>query len=121
MVYTERDDERDEAPARAAKPHPLCALLRQLRTAAGLSLAQVEQEYGISAVVLGAYERGDRIPPLPKLERVLTCFGYRLDAVPIDSTAIRLKPDVVADLRAIANQLERTDDVPALPAPAHRV
>lgn len=81
-------------------------MLRELRAAAGISLAQFEARHGIPAVVVGAYERGDRIPPLPKLEAILARFGYRIIAVPADAAAVRRPLDVVADLRAIADQLE---------------
>ena len=104
---------------RATRPepdlvHPLCAMLRELRTAARLSLAQFEQRYGIPAVVVGAYERGDRIPPLNKLETILGCFGYKLVAVPTSADAVRLPLDIVTDLRAIADQLERGQALPDL-------
>ncbi len=88
--------------------HPLCAMIRQLRQTARMSLSQFEERHGIPAVVVGAYERGDRIPPLHKLEGILRCFGYTLVAVPSDADAIRLPGDMVAELRAIANQLEAT-------------
>ncbi len=88
--------------------HPLCALIRELRQTAGLSLAQFEERHGIPGVVVGAYERGDRIPPLHKLENILDCFGYKLIAVPAGSEAVRRPTDMVAELRAIANQLEST-------------
>lgn len=95
--------------------HPLCVKLRELRRAANLSLTQFEARTGIPAVVVGAYERGDRIPPLPKLEQILAYYGYRLDVVSADEAAVRPTTDVIGELRAIANQLEATHAVPALP------
>jgi transcriptional regulator with XRE-family HTH domain len=89
-----------------AEPHPLCVMLRDLRKAAGLSLARMEHKFGIKAVVVGAYERGDREPPLRKLDQILALYGYRLAAVPVSSDAVRISTDMVADLRAIADQLE---------------
>ncbi len=86
--------------------HPLCRLLRELRRQAGLSLGQVEARYGMSAVVIGAYERGDREPPARKLEAAFAIYGYKLTAVPISDRAVQLAPDMVSSLRAIAAQLE---------------
>lgn len=95
-----------EAKYRGREPHRICVLLRQLRAAAGLSLAQIEERHGLPAVVVGAYERGDRIPPLHKLDKLLACYGYRLEAIPVDERATRLPEDMVSSLRAIADQLE---------------
>jgi transcriptional regulator with XRE-family HTH domain len=86
--------------------HPLCRMLRQLRLAAGLSLADFEGRFGHPAVVLGAYERGDRVPPLHKMDIILECYGWRLQAVPRGQEFIRLPEDIVGELRAIADQLE---------------
>ncbi len=102
-------EQHDEEPtwyANRRKPHPLCVMARELRQANGMSLAQFEAKTGFPAVVLGAYERGDRVPPLSKLEVIFRAFGYALTAVPIGTNAVRLPVDVVADLRAIADQLE---------------
>ncbi len=95
----------DYSPA-STEPHVLCQQIRDLRRAAKLSLAQFEARSGIPAVVVGAYERGDRTPPLSKLDAIFGVFGYRLTAIPVDANATRLSSDMVADLRAIADQLE---------------
>lgn len=92
--------------------HPLCRLVRDLRAAARMSLAQFEAKFELPAVVVAAYERGDRIPPLTKIDYILRCFGYKLVAVPIDHRAIRLPGDMAAELRAIADQLAVFDDTP---------
>jgi len=92
------------------KPHTLCTLLRQLRLAAGLSLTQFQERYGIPAVVVGAYERGDRVPPLAKLDSIFRCYGYELIAVPVDTNAVQRIPDMVTTLRVIANQLENAEN-----------
>jgi transcriptional regulator with XRE-family HTH domain len=94
---------------KTATPHPICRLLRDLRIAAHLSLQDIEEKFDFSGVVLGAYERGDRVPPLTKLEKVLGFYGYHLQAVPMGQEFVRLSGDVVADLRAIAHQLEESD------------
>jgi transcriptional regulator with XRE-family HTH domain len=102
-------------------PHPICVMLRRLRTAAGLSLTKVQEEYGITAVVLGSYERGDRVPSLHRADAALRVYGYRLAAVPIDDeVAQRMPEDMVASLRTIANSLERALDLHEMsdPSPA---
>lgn len=116
MTTTEEDD-------RPALPHPICGLLRELRLAAGMSLGNVETLHGMSAVVVGSYERGNREPPVGKLEKALNIYGYTLRAVPLGAESIRLPSDIVADLRSIADQLESKqlgviDVVPAMSQPA---
>lgn len=103
-MLTEEEYTTADKPAR--DPHPTCAMLRDLRTSAGLTLAQVEKQFGVPAVVHGAYERGDREPPVRKLDAILHHYGYQLAAVPLGTEAVRLSGDVIADLRAIADQLE---------------
>lgn len=90
------------------QPHRLCKLLRELRETAGLSLMRVEERHGISVGTLGSYERGNRLPPLPVLEALLGFYGYRLEAVPANSTAVRRPVDVAAELRRLADQVEAT-------------
>lgn len=87
--------------------HPICKQMRDLRVAAGLSLAQAKEVVGLSDIVLGSYERGDRQPPLVKAESILNGYGYTLAAVPKDFDAVRLPSDMAQDLRAIAAQLEK--------------
>jgi transcriptional regulator with XRE-family HTH domain len=88
------------------EPHPVCRQLRSLRKACGWSLPQAEQHIGVPGMVLGTYERGDRNPPLMKLEEILNSYGYTLAAIPKDFDAVRLTGSMVAELRNIANQLE---------------
>ncbi len=87
-------------------PHPVCRTLRELRKATGLSLNQVQARQGINAIVLGSYERGDRIPPLNKIEEILNAFGYTLKAVPQRADAVRIPADMADELRLIADQLD---------------
>lgn len=117
------ENEYAEFAAAKSEPavHPLCAQIRNLRQAAGMSLSTFETRTGIPAVVVGAYERGDRTPPLSKLEIIYRYFGYQITAVPIGAGAVRMSGDMIADLRAIADQLEAMnvaaeapdDDAPA--------
>lgn len=98
-----------------AKPHPLCAQLRELRLAAGLSLTEAQERYGFNAILVGSYERGDRVPPLPKIDALFRAYGYELVAAPMGSAAVRRSADMVEELRAIAHQLETTArDVPTM-------
>jgi transcriptional regulator with XRE-family HTH domain len=103
--------------------HPICKQMRDLRQAAGLSLHQAEQVVGVPDIVLGSYERGDRQPPLAKAEQILSGYGYTLAAIPKDFAAVRLPSDMAAELRAIANQLDKekkNDDQPALSGASFR-
>ncbi len=115
--YAEHND--DQADRR--QPHPLCLMIRNLRHAAGISLSTFEHRTGIPAVVVGAYERGDRTPPLSKLEAILRAFGYRIVALPDGSEFVRLPGDMITDLRTIADQLEGLHVVSGLPAPTPSV
>lgn len=101
--------------------HPVCKTMRDLRKAAHISLIQAEYRLGISSVVLGSYERGDRNPPLSKVEEILNAFGYTLVAVPMDLDAVRLPMDMATELRSIADQLEQKNVVSRVPQPAAHV
>ena len=90
--------------------HAICKQFRELRQAAGWSLPEAEERLGISGVALGSYERGDRHPPLEKVEKILNAFGYTLQAVPIGFDAVRLPSNMAIELRAIADQLERSNE-----------
>lgn len=95
--------------------HHVCTTMRELRKAVGLSLADIQERYGINAVVLGSYERGDRNPPLHKAEAILRQYGYTLAAVPLSANAVRLTKDMTAELRAIADQLEGKNALSEMP------
>lgn len=104
------DDEYAASPARERTIHPICRTLRDLRKAAGYSLSEFESRFGIAAVAIGSYERGDRVPSINKMDQALRCFGYRLAAVPIaeePATPAKVRTDdmIVAELRAIADQI----------------
>jgi transcriptional regulator with XRE-family HTH domain len=86
--------------------HPVCTKLRELRRAAGVSLTQVQDRFGVNSVLLGSYERGDRNPPLSKIEEILNVYGYTLIAVPVGLDAVRLPGDMATELRIIADQME---------------
>lgn len=54
--------------------------LREVRHARGLSLKQVEDKSGgnFTAVALGTWERGDRLPPLPRIAALADFYGLQL-------------------------------------------
>lgn len=96
------------------KVHSVCKQIKDLRMAAHLSLTQAGEMLGISPIVLGSYERGDRMPSIARVDAILNGYGYRIVAVPVEFDAVRLPSDMAAELRAIADQIEkdkRPDDV----------
>jgi len=93
-------------------PHPICAQIRQLRKAAGLTLADVERRHGVKAIVLASWERGDRHPSIEAVDTVLGYFGLHLAVMPInavDGHHTRTPAEIGAALRGIANQLDPPD------------
>jgi transcriptional regulator with XRE-family HTH domain len=97
--------------------HPVVALLRELREAAGLSLHDVERMYGVKATVVGSYERGNRRPTVEAVQRLLDFYGHDLVTVPRDRAAdgrptVRSATQITTVLRQIADQLE-PDELPA--------
>jgi transcriptional regulator with XRE-family HTH domain len=102
-------------------PHPLCAQLRQLRQAAGMSLMDFEAKYGdqtgANRITLASYERGDRIPPIDKLAAVFAVYGYQLVAEPLDDSEQDTRrtwtaAEAANTLRQIADQLDGGSGVP---------
>lgn len=63
-------------------PDAIPAQLRAERLRLGLTLPGAEDKVGIPGVVIGAYERGDRVPPLDKLRTWSEGLGHHLIAVP---------------------------------------
>jgi transcriptional regulator with XRE-family HTH domain len=98
-------------------PHPIVARLRELRQAAGLSLQQWERIYGLKAVVLGSWERGDRQPALAQVDEVLARHGLELRAVrkgePGEQTYTTA--EMVATLQQLIARLE-SDSHSGIPA-----
>ncbi len=95
-----------------AVPHPICAQIRQLRQASGLTLAQFERRHGVKAIVLASWERGDRHPTLEAVDAVLGYFGLELAIMPagsVNGQHTRTPAEVGAALRGIADQLDPPD------------
>lgn len=55
------------------------SLLRQARTAAGLSQAELAQKAGVTQSVISVYEAGRRQPSVPTLASLIAATGYELD------------------------------------------
>lgn len=60
-------------------PDGLGAALRSLRNRRQLSLEAVATRLGISLSSLAMYERGERMPPLPRLQQLAQFYGVSLD------------------------------------------
>lgn len=55
------------------------SLLRQARTAAGLSQAELAQKAGVTQSVISVYEAGRRQPSVPTLAALIAASGFELD------------------------------------------
>jgi predicted nucleotidyltransferase/DNA-binding XRE family transcriptional regulator len=55
------------------------SLLREARTAAGLSQAELAQKAGVTQSVISVYEAGRRQPSVPTLTTLIAATGYELD------------------------------------------
>lgn len=70
-------------PAVADQIRRVATRLRLLRTLEGLSLRAAEKKSGTPAVVIGAYERSDRVPTLATLFAYLDGMGWTIwDVLP---------------------------------------
>lgn len=95
---------------------PLRRQLIDLRRNTAMSLQTAGARLGVAAVVLGSYERGDRVPTVPILERILAGYGFDLLAAPKGTPAAltQVASDTAGQLRTLADRLDR----PALTAVA---
>ncbi|MCW2673831.1 MAG: transcriptional regulator, family [Frankiales bacterium] len=55
------------------------SLLREARTAAGLSQAELANRAGVTQSVISVYEAGHRQPSIPTLAALIAATGYELD------------------------------------------
>lgn len=62
-------------------PDPIAEQMRAARQRRGWSLRAMAERSGISEVVIGSWERGDRRPSLPQVRRWLAALGHDLIAV----------------------------------------
>lgn len=93
----------------AWRDHPMRSQLRQLRTDAGMSLTKAAKLLPVSAEALGAYERGDRIPPASVLIEVLALYSQELKSGAAGTPAAMkaIADDVAGELREVTERLER--------------
>jgi transcriptional regulator with XRE-family HTH domain len=74
--------------------------LRSVRRQQGLALLAVEEASGreFKASVLGAYERGDRVISVPRLQRLARLFGVPVDQLlPSDGPSLSAKSAVPSE------------------------
>lgn len=83
------------------------ALLRQARTGAGLSQAELAARAGVTQSVISAYESGHRQPALPTLASLIEAAGYDLvtDVHPQPQRLGRLSGPVGRRVRSIRHDL----------------
>jgi DNA-binding XRE family transcriptional regulator len=62
-------------PSRMSEPDPMCYVLRDLRSRAGLTQKQLATELGIAARTIIRWEGGDQTPNLTDLRRLAGRFG----------------------------------------------
>jgi transcriptional regulator with XRE-family HTH domain len=88
----------DDPDGPADRQRAIGARLRRIRHQQGLSLAEVEHRSGgvWKAVVVGAYERGDRAVTVPRLARLAEFYGVPLS-------------DLLAPRRVSADAQDRPD------------
>jgi len=76
-------------------------LIRDARTAASLTQAELAGRAGITQSVISAYEHGRREPSFATLQRLIAAAGYALDA-----SLVRAEPGgLLAAVRASASEL----------------
>ena len=76
-------------------------LIRDARTAASLTQAELARRAGITQSVVSAYEHGRREPSFATLQRLIAAAGYTLDA-----SLVRSEPGgLLAEVRASAAEL----------------
>jgi uncharacterized protein len=85
------------------------ALLREARTEAGLTQAEVARRAGVTQSVISAYESGDREPSLPTLVRLVEATGGELDVQvrPARSKLRRLTGPVGRRVRQQRREIKR--------------
>lgn len=77
------------------------ALIREARSAASLTQAELAGRAGITQSVVSAYEHGRREPSFSTLQRLIAAAGYALDA-----SLVRAEPGgLLAEVQASAAEL----------------
>lgn len=105
--------------------------LRQERQRREWTLPDLADRLGVSPAAVGAWERGDRNPTIPQVQRWADLFGLRLDLVPSvgvdhDRLALMLdtlralidhRPDVAEMVQALNEYRRITGTTQREPAP----
>lgn len=88
---------------------PLRRQILEARRATRMSLRTAADRLGVHPGALSAYERGDRVPPTPVLERILAGYGFDLIAAPKGTPVALVDAAVEAagQLRVLADRLDR--------------
>lgn len=73
-------------------PEEIRVHMRRVRLSDYGSLSMAEQKTGLANVVIGAWERGDRNPPLTQLHRWTEAFGQTLLVVGPDHEVLSADP-----------------------------
>lgn len=85
------------------------ALIRDQRRKAGLSQRELAERAGTSAAAICLYERGDRVPRVDTLQRVVAAAGGSL-VIGVEADA---PIDVAANARALELVLALADELPS--------
>jgi transcriptional regulator with XRE-family HTH domain len=124
---TAPDDRRTDGHASTAdRQRELGTRLRRLRSQQGLSLAQVEarSEGRWKAVVVGAYERGDRAVTIERLAVLADFYGVPLGHLLPDRTGVAPRAagtEVALDVPRLREHGETDDAVGAVARFADRI
>ena len=81
------------------------ATIRQMRTNAGLSQAQLARRSGVGRTVINAYERDTREPAATTLVRLAEACGFRLDPQPIPSLDLKHNAKIFGQVLDLAEKL----------------
>jgi len=86
----------------------VAAMIRRIRSDAGLSQAELARRAGTSQPALARYEAGTSLPALPTLERLVAACGQRLQLHAVAATEASSPPTSVrAQLGPHARKLRR--------------
>jgi len=81
-------------------------LIAQIRSAAGLSQAELARRCGMQRSVLSAYEHGRRQPSVAALARIARAAGMELEISPLsDEAALERAGKVLIDVLDLADRM----------------
>lgn len=90
--------------------------LRQLRTARGLTQAQLSDLLGGSKMMISSYESGSRFPPYPTLVKIANLYGVTIDYLLGAEKHKTLNTDGLTDeqlqlMKAMIDELRRANSL----------